>query len=1110
MQGESFSSPDFERAEICMSLHYIRSNMGKRKKNSRKGKRNSRGSEDINDENGDGDVKRCPHIAKSVKIQNLQKKVPHTTLGQCVGCDRTSEEKHALSHYNSKHSHGIVVHLQNWVVWCYACDDEVPVEPESTIHGSIKLILKAMNRSPPPELESLCLSSSSKTSHDIKPREKKLNNNIRSRIKGLANLGNTCFFNAVMQNLCQTELLYVAASCTVKEGFSQHISLRSRGVPRLSVVVQETPGPVTKALWKLLQDFRDSSRGSLNPNQLFSEICKKATRFKGFRQQDSQELLRYLLDSIRSEEIKRVKRAILKSFGVSGEDDTKFLDDNKRVQIKEYGTCAEAPMIDSVFAGRLVSIVTCRQCRKEFKVDETFLDLSLPLMAPKQEPWNFKSFSNGKQNRASAKAPKNNGESTSSKSDDTEAVVEGKQCSTPSKHQLKAARRAQKKKAKNTRGKRGKGKESQESVDNSNKYNDGVDAEEREKEADEVEDEQKQNVSDAEDDELDDINLSGLYGSGEEQELSLSNESAVSLNDAYQGCDANPGDDAFVKDKNDKSSSSNSRSNNEDCSSDILNTGKRAFGPDSADADSESSSIDMLNNETKRLIVSSQLNSLDVETNAEEPNSLNVKTNAEEPSGCNPIVNVKEQTGYFEEQNRKQCFDREPGEKDAVELNSVLSSSRVTLEPVKELVADTRKGDSNAQSSPTNSSVDFALKAIKDAPSLLDCANNLSTELAESCKEGKDEDLACRANLPGGNSENLEALDNGTNSPGSSTTNISLNGLKDETESMANDSVTEILNNDQNVQDTEIDIKQTRPDHFARSETEEVENGESCEDVSETGSDEEYECQPRDERMLTRQPTYHPSPGECSVMSSLSYFCASELLDGSNKFACEECSKRAQRAQGCRNKKGSSTTAGERNKEGASQEDECKGAEAAKQKEPIRTVYTVATKQLLISLAPPVLTLHLKRFQQARFSLRKITTHVEFPLELNLAPFCSRSGRTRADSEGRVLYSLYGVIHHSGNMNSGHYTAYVKVSEPSAKGLYDSITDMSELVDFIQNMWTGNAERRQPHSTCRHEPAPDGQWYHVSDTSVSPVQETQVLKSQAYMLFYRRLPLCSK
>lgn len=56
-------------------------------------------------------------------------------------------------------------------------------------------------------------------------------------------------------------------------------------------------------------------------------------------------------------------------------------------------------------------------------------------------------------------------------------------------------------------------------------------------------------------------------------------------------------------------------------------------------------------------------------------------------------------------------------------------------------------------------------------------------------------------------------------------------------------------------------------------------------------------------------------------------------------------------------------------------------------------MYTVASKQMLISLAPPVLTLHLKRFQQARFTLRKLTKHVDFPVELNLGPFCSRSGK---------------------------------------------------------------------------------------------------------------------
>ena len=68
-------------------------------------------------------------------------------------------------------------------------------------------------------------------------------------------------------------------------------------------------------------------------------------------------------------------------------------------------------------------------------------------------------------------------------------------------------------------------------------------------------------------------------------------------------------------------------------------------------------------------------------------------------------------------------------------------------------------------------------------------------------------------------------------------------------------------------------------------------------------------------------------------------------------------------------------------------------------------MYTVASKQMLISVAPPVLTLHLKRFQQARFTLRKLTKHVDFPLELNLAPFCSRSGKVSQD--GHVGFILF-------------------------------------------------------------------------------------------------------
>ena len=36
-----------------------------------------------------------------------------------------------------------------------------------------------------------------------------------------------------------------------------------------------------------------------------------------------------------------------------------------------------------------------------------------------------------------------------------------------------------------------------------------------------------------------------------------------------------------------------------------------------------------------------------------------------------------------------------------------------------------------------------------------------------------------------------------------------------------------------------------------------------------------------------------------------------------------------------------------------------------------------------------------------------------------------------ANSENRVLYSLYGVVEHSGRLQFGHYTAYVKVRPPN-------------------------------------------------------------------------------
>ena len=105
------------------------------------------------------------------------------------------------------------------------------------------------------------------------------------------------------------------------------------------------------------------------------------------------------------------------------------------------------------------------------------------------------------------------------------------------------------------------------------------------------------------------------------------------------------------------------------------------------------------------------------------------------------------------------------------------------------------------------------------------------------------------------------------------------------------------------------------------------------------------------------------------------------------------------------------------------------------------------------------------------------------------------------------MYSLYGVVEHSGGMNSGHYTAYVKMRHTPVKGMFDKISTVSQLTSFLKGMWSRKSTGRSRDARCQHSGAPEGSWFYVSDSHVSAVSEGTVLKRQAYMLFYERLPL---
>lgn len=171
---------------------------------------------------------------------------------------------------------------------------------------------------------------------------------------------------------------------------------------------------------------------------------------------------------------------------------------------------------------------------------------------------------------------------------------------------------------------------------------------------------------------------------------------------------------------------------------------------------------------------------------------------------------------------------------------------------------------------------------------------------------------------------------------------------------------------------------------------------------------------------------------------------------------------------------------------------------------------TKATKQYLISEPPDVLILHLKRFEFGDHDrIRKISHHVKFSPHLDLSSY-----RT---TERETMYSLYAVIHHKQRVkNNGHYIAFVKVrpnisdddprwqSVAKKKGSRGRMNSQSSVDK--SGAETAGVDDKQPSADTASDATTSTrtQWYRLSDTDVQPVDECEVLKVQAYVLFYER------
>ncbi|WFD36205.1 ubiquitinyl hydrolase 1 [Malassezia cuniculi] len=177
--------------------------------------------------------------------------------------------------------------------------------------------------------------------------------------------------------------------------------------------------------------------------------------------------------------------------------------------------------------------------------------------------------------------------------------------------------------------------------------------------------------------------------------------------------------------------------------------------------------------------------------------------------------------------------------------------------------------------------------------------------------------------------------------------------------------------------------------------------------------------------MYLSLPIPHVRRGSVSLEQCLNAFVHDEVMDGANAWHCPKCKK------------------------------------------PRRSI-----KQLTFARLPPILLIQLKRFYYKGAVTEKIRTRVTFPIDdfdltnympPPLPPGAAMPGYVPSQTQRPpYVYDLYGVTHHFGDLNTGHYTASVRTH---------------------------------------------GRWMECDDTRIGSESESKLHSDSLYILWFRRQPL---
>uniref|UniRef100_A0A673HVD6 Ubiquitin carboxyl-terminal hydrolase 15 n=1 Tax=Sinocyclocheilus rhinocerous TaxID=307959 RepID=A0A673HVD6_9TELE len=189
----------------------------------------------------------------------------------------------------------------------------------------------------------------------------------RAGLCGLSNLGNTCFMNSATQCLSNIPPL---TEYFLKDQHQDELNQDN---------LLGMKGEIAKAYAELIKQLWSGKCSYVTPRPFKTQVGQFAPQFSGYQQQDSHELLAFLLDGLH-EDLNRIrKKPYIQLMDADGRPDKVVAEEAWENHIKRNDS-----IIVDIFHGLFKSTLVCPECSKISVTFDPFCYLTLPLPTRKE------------------------------------------------------------------------------------------------------------------------------------------------------------------------------------------------------------------------------------------------------------------------------------------------------------------------------------------------------------------------------------------------------------------------------------------------------------------------------------------------------------------------------------------------------------------------------------------------------------------------------------------------------------------------------------------------------------------------------------------------------